>query len=152
MAVREASGSDAHIALIRSIQKSWSSSDPEMFVQLFTEDGVFEDKTYNIRAEGHAQLRAHAWRVQKHNVDLTVDILTCDATSKTGVAEWRLSHTFRGNFDGVDCTGVPITLHGLSLYQFSEGRIARAADYWNYMEIIRCVGVIPRELRGLRTE
>ena len=142
---------EAHVALIEAIQASWSDPDPEAFVALFAEDGLFEDKTYRIAARGHDQLRAHARRVQKHNIGLKVEILTCDATERTGVAEWRLSHVFTGNFDGVDCTGRPIEIQGLSLYEFTDGRIARAADYWNYMEIVRCVGVLPRELRGLRT-
>lgn len=142
---------DAHLALIRGVQQSWSDPDPESFVTLFTPDGVFEDRTYGIMLQGHEQLRAHAARMKKHNVGLKVEILTCDATERTAVAEWELSHVFTGNFDGVDCTGKPIRIRGLSIYEFEAERIRRAADYWNYMEIVRCVGVLPRELRGFRT-
>lgn len=140
-----------NIALIRSIQASWSDPDPETFVAVFTPDGEFEDVTYGIRLRGHEALRAHARRMKKHNVNLRIDISTCDATELTGVAEWRLSHVYVGNFDGVDCSGKPIEVRGLSIYEFAAGRIARATDYWNYMEIIRAVGVLPRELRALRT-
>ena len=143
--------SEAHVRLIAAIQASWSDPDPETFASLFTSDGLFEDKTYGISARGEDQLRAHARRVKKHAVGLEVEILTSDATERTGVAEWRLSHIFTGNFDGVDCTGKPIQIQGLSLYEFAAGKIARATDYWNYMEIVRCVGVLPRELRGFRT-
>ena len=141
----------ANVALIRKLQESWADPDPESFVCRFTADGILEDKTYGIHLRGQEQLRAHARRMKKHNVGLSVAVLTCDATDETGVAEWRLSHQFVGNFDGVDCTGVPIEIQGLSIYRFAEGRIARAADYWNYMEIVRCVGVLPKELRGFRT-
>jgi steroid delta-isomerase-like uncharacterized protein len=141
----------AHVALIEAIQASWSNPDPESFVSLFTKDGIFEDKAYGIALIGHEQLRAHALRMKKHIVGLSIDILTCDATDSTGVAEWRLRHVFEGNFDGVDCTGKPILIEGLSLYQFSDGHIQRAADYWNYMEIVRSVGVLPKELRNFRT-
>jgi steroid delta-isomerase-like uncharacterized protein len=145
------SAHDANLDLIRRLQASWSDPDPESFVALFSDDGIFEDKTYGIQVHGKEELRAHARRLKKHNVDLDINILTCDATDQTGVAEWRLSHLFVGNFDGVDCTGVPIVIEGLSIYRFAEGRIARATDYWNYMEIVRCVGVLPKELRGFRT-
>lgn len=141
----------AHGALIRALQKSWSDPDPSRFAALFTPDGLFEDKTYGISVRGHEALRAHARRMKKHNAGFSVDILTCDATERTGVAEWVLSHVFTGNFDGIDCTGVPVRICGLSLYEFRDGRIARAADYWNYMEIVRCVGVLPKELRAYRT-
>lgn len=140
-----------NIALIRSLQASWSDPDPEVFVALFTPDGEFEDVTYGIRLRGHEQLRAHACRMKKHNVQLRIDVSNCDATEKTGVAEWRLSHEYVGNFDGVDCSGKWIELRGSSIYQLAGGRIARATDYWNYMEMIRAVGVLPRELRALRT-
>ncbi len=122
----------------------------ESFVRLFTSDGTFEDVVYGIRVKGREALRAHAARVKKHSADLRIDIVTCDATERTGVAEWRLSHSFVGNFDGVDCTGTPIAIRGLSLYEFRDGLIARATDYWNYMEIVRAVGVLPRELRAYR--
>jgi steroid delta-isomerase-like uncharacterized protein len=140
-----------NVDLVRRLQASWSDTDPESFVSLFTDDGVFEDKTYGILSRGEEALRAHARRVKKHNVDLRIDIVACDATDETGVAEWRLSHVFVGNFDGIDCTGRPITIEGLSIYRFRDGLIARATDYWNYMEIVRCVEVLPKELRGFRT-
>jgi len=140
-----------HVGLIRAIQQSWSDPDPESFVSLFTPDGLFEDRAYGIVLNGHEQLRAHARRMKKHNVGLSVEILTCDATERTGHAEWELSHVFTGHFDGVDCTGTPIRIRGASIYEFEGGRIRRATDYWNYMEIVRSVGVLPKELRGFRT-
>lgn len=138
------------IALIHALQASWSNPDPDSFVSLFDDNGIFEDVVYGIRLQGHVELRAHAARMKKHARNLVVDILTCDATDATGVAEWHLSHEFTGNFDGFDCTGTPIAIRGLSIYTFANGRIARATDYWNYMEIVRCVNVLPRELRGMR--
>lgn len=141
-----------HLGLIRALQASWADPDPETFVALFTPDGMFEDVTYGIRLVGHEALRLHARRMKKHSSGLHVAIDRCDATASTGVAEWRLSHVYAGNFDGVDCTGRPVAIRGLSIYSFAAGRIARAADYWNYMELVRTMGVIPRELRGMRTE
>jgi steroid delta-isomerase-like uncharacterized protein len=140
-----------HIELIHSIQASWNNPDPETFVSLFTPQGEFEDVAYAIRLRGHEELRAHARRVKKHNVDLRIEVTSCDATATTGVAEWRLSHVYVGNFDGIDCSGSPINVRGLSIYWFADDRIARAADYWNYVEMIRAVGVLPRDLRNLRT-
>jgi steroid delta-isomerase-like uncharacterized protein len=140
-----------NLTLIRSLQASWRDPDPESFVSLFTPNGEFEDVPYGIHVQGHAQLRAHALRVKKHNVQLHVEVTRCDATENTAVAEWRMSHVYAGNFDGVDCSGKWIELRGLSIYEFADNRIARATDYWNYMEMIRAVGVLPRELRGLRT-
>jgi len=141
-----------HRALIHGLQASWADPDPETFVALFTPDGIFEDVTYGIHLVGHDALRAHAQRMKKHGKDLSVAIDRCDATATTGVAEWRLSHVYAGRFDGVDCTGRPVAIRGLSIYSFADGRIARAADYWNYMELVRTMEVIPRELREMRTE
>lgn len=139
-----------NVALIRALHASWADPDPESFAALFTPNGVFEDITYAIRLDGHEQLRAHASRMKKHSYELAVTILHCDATGTTGVAEWHLSHVYAGKFDGVDRSGAPVSIRGLSIYAFANGRIARAADYWNYMELVRTMGVIPRELRGMR--
>jgi steroid delta-isomerase-like uncharacterized protein len=140
-----------NLVLIRSLQASWSNPDPEAFVRLFSPDGEFEDVPYRINLRGHAQLRAHSLRVKKHNVQLNVDVMRCDATERTGVAEWRLSHVYTGNFDGIDCSGKRIEIRGLSIYEFANNRIVRATDYWNYLEMIRAIGVLPRELRGFRS-
>lgn len=142
---------ERHRALIFALHASWADPDPETFVALFAADGIFEDVTYGIRLDGHDALRAHARRMKKHSTGLNVAIDRCDATTSTGVAEWRLSHIYAGNFDGVDCTGRPVTIRGLSIYTFADGRIARAADYWNYMELVQTMEVIPRALRGMRT-
>lgn len=145
--------SNSHnIALIRSLQASWSAErSARDFADLFTPDGIFDDVTYKIHVAGHDKLLAHAQRMKKHTGDLDLTILHVDATDTTGVCEWQFSHTFVGNFDGVDCTGRPVDIHGLSLYHFREGRIAHAQDFWNYMEIVRTMEVIPKEIRGFRT-
>ncbi|WP_157219356.1 nuclear transport factor 2 family protein [Flavisphingomonas formosensis] len=139
-------------ALIEALQASWADPDPESFVALFTPDGIFEDIPYAIRLVGHDALRTHARRMKKHSVGLSVALDRYDATASTGVAEWRLSHVYAGNFDGVDCTGRPVAIRGLSIYFFSGGLITRAADYWNYMELVRTMEVIPREVRGMRVQ
>lgn len=119
---------DHNIALIRKLQTSWhGDSDPADFASCFTPDGVFEDMTYKIHVEGREALEAHARRMHKY------------------------THDFIGNFDGVDCTGRPVNIHGLSLYHFRDGHIAHAQDFWNYMEIVRTMEVIPKEIRGFRT-
>lgn len=135
---------------MRALQASWRASDPDAFANLFTPHGVFEDVTYGFRAQGYDALRAHAGRMRKHNADLRIDILRCDATDGAGVCEWRLAHTYHGQFDGIDCTGAAIDIRGLSIYEFSDGKISRASDYWNYMELVRAVGVVPREVRRYR--
>lgn len=142
---------EANRRAIAAQQKGWGHPDPERFASLFVADGRFEDVPYAIVLEGREQLRAHAERVAKHSQGLTVEMIRCDATDTTGVAEWILTHPYVGNFDGVDCTGRAIRIRGLSIYEFRDGLIARATDYWNYMEIIRAVEVIPREIRGFRT-
>ena len=141
-----------NIALIRTLQASWhGKSDAAAFAACFTSDGVFEDVTYKIHIEGHDALLAHARRMHKYTHDLELDILHVDATEATGVCEWQFTHAFKGNFDGVDCTGRPVNIHGLSLYKFRDGKIAHAQDFWNYMEIVRSMEVIPKEIRGFRT-
>lgn len=139
-----------NVELIQKLQQSWSDPDPETFVSLFRPDGVFQDIPYGISLTGHDELRAHATRMKKHSRDLNVRISYSDATLETGVAEWELTHLFSGRFDGVDCADAPVAIRGLSMYIFTDGLISRAVDYWDYMEIVRSVGVIPRELRGLR--
>lgn len=140
-----------NIDLIRSLQSSWSAEkDPADFAALFTPNGIFEDVTYKIYVEGQDKLLAHAKRMHKHTGDLDLEILRVDATDTTGVCEWQFVHTFVGNFDGVDCTGRPVNVHGLSLYVFEDGKIAHAKDFWNYMEIVRTMEVIPKEIREYR--
>lgn len=142
--------SERNAAVIRQLQQTWSDPDPGTFARLFREDGEFLDIPYGIHLRGHAELQAHSARMKKHSRDLRIDIHRCDATAETGVAEWTLSHLYSGRFDGVECTNVPIVIAGLSIYTFADGLIVRAADYWNYMEIVRSVQVMPREMRGMR--
>lgn len=140
-----------HIALIRALHASWSDNDPEILPSLFVADGVHEDVPYGISVSGTDALRDYSARMKKHNVALEQKILHCDATATTGVAEWHLTHVFAGNFDGVDCSGRRVRIKGLSVYEFRDGLIARSTDYWNYMEMVHAMEVIPREIRSYRT-
>ncbi len=144
------SGSEHNRRLIAALLASWSDPDPARFASLFVADGRFEDVPYGIRIIGTEALLAHAARVKKHNVDFEMTMLRCDATATTGVAEWQLAHEYVGRFDGIDCTGRPVRIRGLSIYEFRDGLIASATDYWNYMELVRTMEVIPREIRGFR--
>ena len=141
-----------HIERMRALQAGWADPDSDRFAALFTEDAEFEDVVYGNKVRGRAAIRAYHARVAKHARGMRVEISACEATLTTGVCEWRLFHLYSGNFDGVNCTDAKIDIRGLSVYEFADGLIHRARDYWNYMEMIRAVGVLPRELRPLCSE
>jgi steroid delta-isomerase-like uncharacterized protein len=120
-------------------------------LSLFTDDCVYEDMAMGAINRGKAQLRKFAEEVLQTMPDFHVTFINPFATDEWGAASWEIKATWNGLFEGVDCTGQGIEFAGLSMYRFRDGRFCLARDCWDYTAMIRNFGVLPPDLRSLRS-
>jgi predicted ester cyclase len=71
--------------------------------------------------------------------------------AERGSSHWTISAHWNGAFEGIDRTGHPIIFHGLSSYDFRDGKIAHNIDCWDYVAMIKAFGVLPASLAVLPT-
>lgn len=121
----------------RTYAAAWSSQDPERVADLFASDGHFVINN-GPKAVGHDAVAAVAQEFMNAFPDLAV---TCDSMVLESDV-WRWYWTMKGHYAGPGGTGRPIDISGYEVLEFdAEGRIVRAAGYFDQSEYDRQLGL-----------
>lgn len=139
-----------NVELIQSMEDAWCDQDIPRLQSLFTEDCVYEDMALGAVNRGKAGIARFAEEVYGTMPDFRVRFVKKFAVDDAGASEWVIEATWRGPFEGRDCTGRKIRFTGLSLYEFRNGKISLARDCWDYTVLIKQFGVLPEALRELK--
>jgi steroid delta-isomerase-like uncharacterized protein len=108
---------------------------------LYTQDGVFEDVPFNALARSHDEMKDFWQGTWTAMPDFTMTLVSAVADEHRGAAEWIMSATQTGSFQGLPATGKPFTLRAASMARFTDGRIAHWADYWSLSSFKQQVGL-----------
>lgn len=141
--------SKAKEALLDNVYAAWRRHDIEDLVSYFSEDCVYEDLAMSAINHGRDGLRQFAKEVLKTMPDFQVEYTRRFATEAFGAGQWRITATWNGDFEGVDCTGKPIEFIGLSYYEFEGEKIKKAMDCWDFTVMMKGLGMLRQDLRLL---
>ncbi len=126
--------------LIKDQYAAWNAHDPDKIVTFYTNDVVYEDVTFGIKANGHAELRKMAADFFASVPDLKLDIVKSTESDKGGSVEW----VFSGTDTGLYKTGKKFSVRGVSVYELRGGKFASNRDYYDSASIMRQVGLLPQ--------
>jgi predicted ester cyclase len=59
------------------------------------------------------------------------------------VTRWTLRGTHRGTYQGVAPTGKQITMAGVSIYRFAEGKVAEGWVSYDALGLLQQIGAVP---------
>lgn len=59
------------------------------------------------------------------------------------VARWTMSGTHQGSMHGVPPTGNRVTVPGITIFRFANGKIVERWDHWDTLGLMQQLGVIP---------
>jgi steroid delta-isomerase-like uncharacterized protein len=122
----------------------WNSPDSAKLVGAFTSDGIYEDVTFGLKKQGSAQLDELHKFFHSAVSGLNVKLVDAHISADHGTIEW----IFGGTDVGVFKTGKPFAVRGVSVIEVKDGRISRNLDYYDAADIMRQVGVLPKEEGG----
>ena len=132
---------------LSSYLDAWNSHDPDKLLACMTDDAVFDDRALGERMEGPDAIRAMVVDMHEHmstdfrleNGELVV------ATDDTWAAEWTMIGTNdrADEARGFPSTGRPFAVHGLSIGRLRDGKVAEDRIYWNMVEYLTQVGLMP---------
>jgi len=126
---------------------AWSSHDPDRLLACMTDDAVFDDKALGERMEGPDAIRAMLVDMHEHlSTDFRMEIgELLVATDDSWAAEWIMSGTNdrADEARGFPSTGRTFQVHGLSIGRLRNGKIAEDRVYWNMVEYLTQVGLMP---------
>jgi predicted ester cyclase len=61
------------------------------------------------------------------------------------VVRYTVEATHTGNFYGIEATGKPISMSGISIYRLTEGKLAEAWVQYDQLGLMQQLGVIPMQ-------
>jgi ketosteroid isomerase-like protein len=81
--------------------------------------------------------------------DLELDVIALDVGGDHACAEWTVEMTHTGVLtfaDGtaVEPTGIRVTVHGVTVAEFLDGRICSLRQYWDAHAVLEQLGVLDR--------
>ena len=136
--------------LLDDMYVAWRDHDVDRLVGYYSEDCVYEDMAMGVVNRGRDGVRGFAEEVLKTMPDFSVTYESRFANDTEGAGQWVITATWKGEFEGVDCTGKKIRFTGLSLYRFRDGKISSAKDCWDYSVMMKQFGVLRPDLKSLR--
>jgi steroid delta-isomerase-like uncharacterized protein len=126
---------------------AWNSHDPERVVACMTDDVVYDDRALGERLEGKDAVRAMLVDLHEHlSSDFRLEtgelVVSID---DTWAAEWTMSGTNdrEDQARGFPNTGRPFRIQGLSIGRLRDGKVAENRPYWNMVEYLTQVGLMP---------
>ncbi len=110
--------------LLEAYGRAWETFDGDAFVDLFTEDVVFDNETAGEHLVGHNALRADLLELMRaqEQVEFTVERLW--VVDPTVLAVWHLSYVGRASHERVRLSGF------LVLEVAPDGRIEHLREWW----------------------
>jgi ketosteroid isomerase-like protein len=131
--------------LLRRAVAATAAADAAGLAELFTADVVAGSPALEIGSldELIAELEAR----DAVFGDLTVEFRAVDVIGDRAYAEWTATatHIDALAFDDVvvEATGAPLTVHGITVAEFSGDRISRLRQYWDEVELLDGLGLLP---------
>jgi steroid delta-isomerase-like uncharacterized protein len=126
---------------------AWNSHDPERLLACMTDDAVVDDRALGERMDGPDAIRAMVVDMHEHmstNFRLETGEMVV-ATDDTWAAEWTMTGTNdrADEARGFPRTGREFAVHGLSIGRLRDGKVAEDRVYWNMVEYLTQVGLMP---------
>jgi len=136
--------------ILDALYAHWRAQDIDKLAALFTDDCIYEDMAMRVVHSGKQALIGFVTGVYQTMPDFDVSFRKRFATEALGAGEWTISATWMGLYEGIDVSGTRICFHGISFYEFRDGKIARNVDCWDPTVVMEQLGVVQERLTALR--
>jgi steroid delta-isomerase-like uncharacterized protein len=124
------------------------SGDTSAMTELFTEDVVARSPV--VRVSSREALAVELEDRDEAFSDVELDVGLIAVESAHGCAEWVASATHSGPYVVDDAMAIPatgrrVTLRGVSVAEFDGDRIRAFRHYWDEIELLEGLGLLPEE-------
>lgn len=113
-------------------EEAWSKGNVEVLDDVLAEGHLQRDMIWAWSAsEGRAALQRGITAFRKAYPDLifNIETLVVDVDQSLCIVEWTAEGTYSGSFEGVNATGEPETLVGMTALKISDNQIVESRVY-----------------------
>jgi C-1 hydroxylase len=123
---------------------AFNRGDAEGVVATAVEDVLWRDVAFPMPLHGRGELRAAVEGYVAAMPDLHVDVTSLTFEEPRLALEWTATGTHRGELLGLAPTGRAIKTYGASVATFDDdGHVIEGMTYWNLLEMMRQLGMLP---------
>lgn len=115
-------------------------------------DAADELASADCKAHGHApndgvigipEFKEFARAVLAAFPDIRIDVEETISEGDRSAIRWRGEMTHTGEFAGVAATGHKLTVRGISIMRFKDGKIVEGWDNWDQLGLLTQIGAVP---------
>ena len=124
--------------------KAWNSHDGRKVAAFMTPDAVYADPPIGARNQGRDAIAAWADSiVPTFSSDYTFESVSFIQSGDRYAGEWIVRGTHDGSSPEMPATGRQFAIHGVSIGELEDGQIRVITEYWNMVEFLVQIGVMP---------
>jgi len=129
-------------ALVRRFEEEvWNQRNPSLVGEFFAASHVFRAAgSPPLDREGHRQMIAHFQNAFPDGQNTADDLI---AEGDKVAHRWTYRGTHLGEFQGIPPTGRQVTLTGISIWRFEEGKIVESWHELDTLGLMQQLGVVP---------
>ena len=127
----------------RLVDEFWNKGTTELAEELVASDYKRIELFSNEILHGTDGLKnaASVWRGAFPDLSLTLNELL--AEDDKVACQWTFTGTHKGELKGTPATGKTVTVSGLSIIQFTDGKISKEIVSTDLLSLMKQLGVIP---------
>jgi len=127
----------------RSFEELWNKGNLSVADELFTPNYSHHDpSTPDVgRGPESEKKRATLYRTAFPDLQLTIEDII--AEGQTVMARWSFRGTHKGDLSGIAPTGKQVTISGVSIARFTNGKMVEGWVNWDALGLMQQLGVVP---------
>ncbi|MBV8716271.1 MAG: nuclear transport factor 2 family protein [Chloroflexi bacterium] len=124
---------------------AWNRHAIDDVLTFFEANATYTDVALGQSHAGNEAMREFFTSLERDfSSDYRFDVGPSVVTEHGYAVEWVMRGTHDGTGPLMPATGKPYIIHGVSVGELKDGKIARNSDYWNMVEFLMQVGMMPQ--------
>ena len=128
----------------RLLEEVWNKGNLSLVDELFTPNFEFHDASTPDLGRGPESEKKRVTLYRNAFPDLRITIEDMIAEGETVVTRWSCRGTHKGDLSGIAPTGKPITISGITVSRFANGKIAQGYANWDALGMMQQLGIVPQ--------
>ena len=120
----------------------WENADTATLLDVFAPQAIYDDFANQQQYHGIQEIVGHVLSVQSWATNISMDVASVHTGPTSATAEWTLSGVQDRPLGDVAPTPTnrEFVLNGVTIFEIANGRITRAADYWDTAPLVLQLG------------
>jgi steroid delta-isomerase-like uncharacterized protein len=123
-------------------EEVWNKGNPPLADELFTPNYDHHDSSTPDVGRGPESEKKRVTLYRTAFPDIRLNIEDIIAEGETVMARWSCRGTHKGDLSGIEPTGKPFNISGVSIARFANGKMAEGWVNWDALGLMQQLGVV----------